>query len=138
MLEFEPPQIAVVISNRDFSYAALKSTGECVINLPSADLIDQVVICGNTTGAKIDKWAKAGLTPIAAEHVSAPLIKECFINLECKVIDKSMVNKYGLFVVEVIKAWKNTAIKNPKTLHHLGKGLFMVAGELIQTKSKMR
>jgi flavin reductase (DIM6/NTAB) family NADH-FMN oxidoreductase RutF len=70
--------------------------------------------------------------------VAAPLIKECYANLECRVADTRMVSKYCLFVVEVLKAWISPAIKNPRTLHHLGKGRFMVAGKTITLKSRMR
>jgi hypothetical protein len=49
-----------------------------------------------------------------------------------------MVSKYCFFVVEVIKAWTDPAVKNPRTLHHLGSGNFMVAGEKIKLKSKMK
>jgi hypothetical protein len=43
-----------------------------------------------------------------------------------------------LFVVEVIKAWIDPAVKNPRTIHHLGGGNFMVAGEKIKLRSKMK
>jgi flavin reductase (DIM6/NTAB) family NADH-FMN oxidoreductase RutF len=49
-----------------------------------------------------------------------------------------MVNKYCLFVVEVIKAWIDPAVKNPRTIHHIGNGNFMVAGKRIKLKSKMK
>lgn len=49
-----------------------------------------------------------------------------------------MMEKYSLFVVEVIKAWIDSAVKSPRTLHHLGHGKFMVAGEMVKLKSKMK
>jgi len=49
-----------------------------------------------------------------------------------------MVPAYGLFVLEVIKAWIDPAVKNPRTIHHLGRGNFMVAGERIKLQSKMK
>jgi flavin reductase (DIM6/NTAB) family NADH-FMN oxidoreductase RutF len=138
MLEFEPPQLACVVSNRNHSFASLKATKECVIAIPSVEIADKVVACGNSTGAKVDKFAKFGLTPGPAATVGAPLIAECFANLECRVIDTGMVNRYCLFVLEVTKAWKDPARKEPRTIHHLGWGNFMVAGETIRIKSKMR
>lgn len=138
MIEFEPPLVGFVISNRNHSFGLLKATNECVINIPAVEIAEKVVGCGNTSGANVDKFERFGLTPKPAALIGAPLIKECFANLECRVADTSMVSKYCLFVVEVIKAWIDPAVKNPRTLHHLGSGNFMVAGEKIKLKSKMK
>ena len=138
MLEFEPPLIGCVISNRNYSFRLLKATKECVINIPTVEIAESVVGCGNTSGANIDKFKEFCLTPKPAARVSAPLIEECFANLECRVTDTKMVAKYCLFVVEVIKAWIDPAVKNPRTIHHIGNGSFMVAGKRIKLKSKMK
>ena len=71
-----------------------------------------------------------------AAQVAAPLIDECFVSLECKVIDTKMVAKYGFFVLEVVKAWIDSSKKNPRTIHHAGKGYFMVAGKTIKLPSR--
>jgi flavin reductase (DIM6/NTAB) family NADH-FMN oxidoreductase RutF len=138
MIEFEPPLVGCVISNRNYSFDLLQASGECVINIPSIEIAEQVVGCGNTTGAEINKFACFGLTPKPARFVTAPLIDECFANLECRVSDTTLVAAYGLFIVEVIHAWIDPAVKDPRTLHHLGQGHFMVAGETIKLKSKMK
>ncbi|MFZ3126926.1 MAG: flavin reductase family protein [Rhodoferax sp.] len=138
MMEFEPPLVGCIVSNRDFSFAALKATRQCVLNIPTVELARQVVGCGNTSGRREDKFSAFGLTPVAASQVEAPLIAECYANLECRVVDTRGVNRYGLFVLEVVKAWIDPACKNPRTLHHRGRGAFMVAGETIQLPSKMK
>jgi flavin reductase (DIM6/NTAB) family NADH-FMN oxidoreductase RutF len=138
MMEFEPPLVGCVISDRNYSFGLLKTTRECVINIPTVAIAEKVVGCGNTSGKHIDKFEKFCLTAKPASHVSAPLIEECFANLECRVIDTGMVAKYCLFVVEVVKAWIDPSVKNPRTIHHLGRGNFMVAGERIKLKSKMK
>ena len=138
MLDFEPPLLGFVMSDRNHSFALLKASKECVINIPTVELAEKVVGCGNTTGAKIDKFTRFSLTPLPAKKVGAPLIAECHASLECRVVDTSMVTKYGIFVLEVVQAWINPAVKNPRTLHHRGYGSFMVAGETIKLKSKMR
>ncbi|MEW6595152.1 MAG: flavin reductase family protein [Thermodesulfobacteriota bacterium] len=138
MLEFEPPLIGCVISNRNHSFDMLEASGECVINIPTVEIAEQVVGCGNCSGKKIDKFQNFGLTPKPAKHVKAPLIDECYANLECRVYDSSMVDEYCLFVLEVVKAWVDPEVKEPRTLHHCGKGTFMVAGERIKLPSKMK
>jgi flavin reductase (DIM6/NTAB) family NADH-FMN oxidoreductase RutF len=137
MIEFEPPLVACVVSNRNFSFKALKATGECVINIPTVALAEKAVACGNCSGQEIDKFEAFKLTPVAAALVEAPLIAECYANLECRVVDTRMVAKYCLFILEVLKAWIDPAIKNPRTIHHLGRGFFMVAGETIKLRSEM-
>ena len=138
MMEFEPPLVGCVISNRNYSHRLLKATRECVINIPSVEMADKVVGCGNTSGANVDKFETFRLTPRPAALVGAPLVEECFANLECRVADSRMVAKYCFFVLEVIKAWIDPALKNPRTIHHLGSGNFMVAGERIKLKSKSK
>ena len=138
MMEFEPPLIGCVISGRNYSFDILKATRECVINIPTVELAEKVLAVGNCSGRKVDKFAAAGLTPVAAACVQAPLIDECYANLECRVADTRLVNKYNFFVLEVLKAWIDPKNKDPRTLHHRGNGAFMVAGETIKLPSKMK
>jgi len=138
MMEFEPPLVGLVVSANDHSFAALRSTRECVLAIPTIALAAAVVGCGNTTGRKVDKFEAFGLTPVPARTVAAPLIAECHTNLECRVVDTRWVNRYNFFVVEVVKAWVDPACADRPTLHHTGRGRFMVAGRTIALPSKMR
>ena len=138
MVEFEPPLIACVVSDADFSFTALRKTKECVIAIPGVRLAPKVVQIGNCSGRDVQKFARFGLTPLPAECVAPPLVAECFANLECKVVDTRLVNKYNLFVLEVLKAWTSAPHKKVKTIHHQGYGTFVVDGKTIILKSKMR
>lgn len=111
---------------------------ECVIAIPSLELAEKVVRIGNCSGRDIDKFAAFGLTPLPAKRVAAPRVAECFANLECRVADTHLVNKFNLFVLEVVAAWKDPAQRNPKTIHHHGYGTFVVDGETIRLRSRMR
>ncbi|MBF0530312.1 MAG: flavin reductase, partial [Deltaproteobacteria bacterium] len=73
-----------------------------------------------------------------ASCVKAPLVAECYVNLECKPIDSSRAAKYNLFILQVLKAWIDPSKKNPRTLHHCGKGRFMVSGKVINIPSGMK
>jgi flavin reductase (DIM6/NTAB) family NADH-FMN oxidoreductase RutF len=136
MVDFEPPLIACVVSNANYSHAALRATKECVIAIPALDLASKVVAIGNCSGRDVDKFKRFALTPVPAQRVAPPLLAECFANLECKVVDTHLVNKFNLFVLEVVKAWHDPARKNPRTIHHHGYGSFVVDGEQIRLKSK--
>jgi len=138
MVDFEPPLVACVVSSANYSFAALRTTRECVIAVPAVDIAPKVVKVGNSSGRDIDKFSTFGLTPLPAERVAAPLIGECFANLECKIADTRLVNSYNLFVLEVVKAWIDPKKRAAKTIHHLGYGAFVVDGERIKLKSRMR
>jgi len=138
MMEFEPPLVGCVISNRNHTFGILKATGECVINIPTVALAAKVVGCGNSSGRRVDKFKAFRLTAAPAARVAAPLIDECYASLECKVVDARMVAKYNFFVLRVLKAWIDPGRKSPRTIHHLGRGAFMVADRTIRLPSKMK
>jgi flavin reductase (DIM6/NTAB) family NADH-FMN oxidoreductase RutF len=137
MFDFEPPLVACIVSSANYSFAALRSTKQCVIAVPAAKLARKVVQVGNSSGRDTDKFKSFGLTPVPARRVTAPLVAECFANLECKIADTRLVGKYNLFVLEVLKAWIDPRQKNAKTLHHHGNGNFTIAGAKIKLKSEM-
>ena len=85
MMDFDPPLVGCVVSGRDFSFAALKATRECVLNIPSAELAAKVVACGNSSGRRVDKFAAFALTAAPAKLIGPPLVAECWANLECRV-----------------------------------------------------
>jgi flavin reductase (DIM6/NTAB) family NADH-FMN oxidoreductase RutF len=137
MVEFVPPLIACVVSNADYSYQALRASKECVIAIPALELAAKVVGVGNCSGREVDKFKRFGLTALPAEHVKAPLVAECFANLECRVVNTRLVNEFNLYVLEVVKAWRDPAQKNAKAIHHHGNGRFAADGEIFKLKSRM-
>lgn len=138
MMEFEPPTIGCIISNRNYTFECIKKTGECVLNVPTEEYAQQVIKCGNVCGKRVDKCACFGFTPVSAVCVQAPLIDECYVNLECVVTDRKMVTAYNMFILEVVKAWIDPRIKNPHTLHHRGYGRFCVPEKEIRVQSKKK
>jgi flavin reductase (DIM6/NTAB) family NADH-FMN oxidoreductase RutF len=109
-----------------------------VINVPTVALARTVAGIGNCSGAEVDKFARFKLTPQAAVAVKAPLIAECYANLECKLVDASLRAKFNFFVFEVVKAHAPRAPKYPKTIHYRGDGMFMVAGRSLNLRRLFR
>jgi flavin reductase (DIM6/NTAB) family NADH-FMN oxidoreductase RutF len=138
MMEFSPALLCSIISNQNHSFALIRKSRQCVINVPTADMIDTVVKIGNTTGAEIDKFAEFGLTPEPAAIVAAPLIGECYASFECRLADASKIEKYNLFIWEVVKAHVSPTPKCPKTLHYKGQGEFRIAGETVSRRRMFR
>jgi len=138
VMEFSPSRIGCFITGANHSYDLIRKSKECVINIPTFDLADQVVGIGNTTGAEIDKFETFGLTAQEAAIVKAPLIKECFANYECKVTDTSLLGKYNFFILEVVKAHVATSPRYPTTMHYRGDGVFMISGKNVNYKRKFK
>ena len=138
MIDFEPPIFACVISDQNYSFNIIKETKECVINIPTVELLAKVVKVGNATGRTVDKFKKFHLAQEPASQVKAPLLSECYANLECRVIDMKMAAKYNIFILEVLKAWIRPTKKKLRMLHHRGEGVFVVDGDVIKTSSKKK
>lgn len=135
VVEFTP-LFAITTGPWNYSYAALKKSKECVIAIPTVDLIDKVVGVGTCSGADTDKFEQFGLTPLKGKHVKAPLIKECLANIECKVID--VVKKYNIVVLEGIAAYSDGSRKEKRTIHAIGDGTFVVDDRKLDRKKMMR
>jgi flavin reductase (DIM6/NTAB) family NADH-FMN oxidoreductase RutF len=131
------PLIACIIGPWDYSFTALRATEECVIAIPTVDLASKVVEIGNCSGDEIDKFKAFGLTPMPAKKVKPPLVADCLANLECQVMDTSLVDKYNLFILQVVQAWIDPEREERRTIHHNGDGTFVVDGETIDLKNKM-
>ncbi len=137
MIEFEPALIGCVVSPANYSFRALRATKECVIAIPTVDLATTVVEIGNCSGKDVDKFDAFGLTPLPAGNVAPPLVAECLYNIECRVADAGKVKKYGLFILEGVKAWTDAKRKERRTFHANGDGTFVVDGRTINLKKKM-
>lgn len=128
VMEFTPSLVGCVISSANHSFEMIRRSGECVINVPTVDLAPKVVGIGNCSGRDVDKFAAFGLTAVPAERVKAPLVGECYANLECRVVDTRLVRTYNFFVLEVVKAHAATSPRYPRTIHYRGDGVFMLSG----------
>ncbi|MDD5483492.1 MAG: flavin reductase family protein [Kiritimatiellae bacterium] len=135
VLDFTPI-FAITTGPWNYSYAALRKSGECVIAIPTVDLIDQIVGVGTCSGADTDKFEKFGLTPVKAKHVRPPLIRECLANIECKVID--IVRKHNIVVLKSAAAYFDGSRKEKRTIHAIGDGTFVVDGRKLDRREMMR
>jgi flavin reductase (DIM6/NTAB) family NADH-FMN oxidoreductase RutF len=138
MLGFEPALVGCYIWDENHSFSLIRRSKECVINVPTFDLVNAVIEVGNRHGPEIDKFEKCGLTAAEGAKVDAPLIAECFANFECKLADTRLINRYGLFVFEVVKAHVATSPRYPNTIHYRGDGVFMVSGRNISYRSRFK
>jgi flavin reductase (DIM6/NTAB) family NADH-FMN oxidoreductase RutF len=130
------PKFAITTGAWNYSYKALKEFKECVIAIPTAEQIDQVIGIGTSSGRDINKFEKFDLTAEKAKNVNAPLIKECLANIECKIID--IIKKHDIIILEGIAAYYNSSRKNKQTIHAVGDGTFIIDGRKISRKKAMQ
>jgi flavin reductase (DIM6/NTAB) family NADH-FMN oxidoreductase RutF len=129
------PEFAITTGPWNYSFVALRKSKECVIAIPTVDLLDKVVGVGTCSGADTDKFDKFGLTPVQGKYVRSPLIKECLANIECKVID--VVEKHNIVVLEGLAAYIDNSRKEKRTVHAVGDGTFVVDGRKLNCREMM-
>jgi flavin reductase (DIM6/NTAB) family NADH-FMN oxidoreductase RutF len=129
------PVFAIVTGEWNHSFAALRKNKECVIAIPTVDMLDKVVGIGTCSGADTDKFAKFKLTAVPGKFVEPRLIKECIANIECRVID--IVKKHNIIVLEAVAAHVDTTRKEKRTVHSVGDGTFIVNGRKIDRRKMM-
>jgi len=110
----KPSLVGIGISPKRYSYELIRRSGEFVVNIPTKKLMKAVSMCGSKSGRDVDKFVAARLTPIKGTKVNAPLIKECPVNIECKVVKEVETGDHIWFIGEVVAAhaqkgynWKN-------------------------------
>jgi flavin reductase (DIM6/NTAB) family NADH-FMN oxidoreductase RutF len=130
------PLFAITTGPWNYSFAALQKSKECVISIPTVDMLDKIVGVGTCSGADTDKFERFKLTPVKGKHVQAPLIKECLANIECKVID--IVKKHNIVVLEGVAAYFDNSRKEKRTVHAVGDGTFIVDGRKLNRKKMMK
>jgi flavin reductase (DIM6/NTAB) family NADH-FMN oxidoreductase RutF len=130
------PLFAITTGPWNYSFAAIQRTKECVIAIPTIDMINDVVGIGTCSGADTDKFEKFALTPARGKYVAAPLIKECLANIECKVTD--IIKKHNIVVLEGMAAYFDNDRKEKRTVHAVGDGTFIVDGRRINRKKMMQ
>jgi len=97
-----PVIVGIAIAPERYSHRLISEQREFVVNLPPADLLPKVLRVGSVSGRDCDKFAEIGLTPIPATHVKPPLIAECPVNIECRLLSVQTIGDHDLFQGEVL------------------------------------
>lgn len=116
-----PPMITVSIRPERLSYEYIKETMEFVVNLPPASMTRMVDYCGVVSGKKEDKFKKLGLELDISQKVSAPSLKACPVNIECKVKNITPLGSHDLFLAEVLSVSVDEKLIDSKEKIHLEK-----------------
>lgn len=111
----EPPMCYISIRPSRHSYKLIKDSGEFVLNLTTKDLARHTDWCGVKSGRDLDKFKETGLTPVKADIVSAPMIKESPINIECKLTEIKELGVHHMFLARVVAIHADPLYFNAET-----------------------
>ncbi|MGD8959576.1 MAG: flavin reductase family protein [Desulfobacteraceae bacterium] len=98
----DPVMLSIAVRPERHSHAIIRATGEFVVNLPSVRQVRAVDWCGMVSGRSVDKFAATGLTPEAALVVRCAVVRECPLNIECRVREALTLGSHTLFLAEVL------------------------------------
>ncbi|MFH0838716.1 MAG: flavin reductase family protein [Candidatus Omnitrophota bacterium] len=98
----EPPQLSVSIRPKRLTHAMIKEIKDFTINIPKASMVKEVDLAGVISGKDVDKFEKLHFTNLPASKIRSPLIKECPINIECRLIDVKALGTHDMFIGEVV------------------------------------
>jgi flavin reductase (DIM6/NTAB) family NADH-FMN oxidoreductase RutF len=151
-LDFDPPKVALVIDKSTLTRGLVEGSGAFALSVPCRAFADATFTLGSTSGAALaaegtDKFERYGLEVFAGVTIDAPLLAGCVAWLECRLLrDEAVQQRHDLFVGEVLAAraddrvfsggrWHfESADDSLRTIHHLGAGAFVVAGERVQAR----
>lgn len=110
----QPPMLSISVRPERHSYGILKKTGEFVVNIPTADQARVTDWCGVVSGRNEDKFAKTGLTPVPASSIRTPGVRECPLNLECRIVREIELGSHSLFLAEISAVQAASALIDDK------------------------
>ena len=135
----DPAMVYISVMPRRYSHHMIVQTGEFAINLTDQRLCRAADYCGVATGAKVDKWKECGLTRSPASMISAPLIGEAPVSLECRVVQTISLGSHDMFIARVLCVDVDEALIDDKGRLELDRaGLIAYShGEYFQLGTKL-
>lgn len=136
-----PPMCYISVRKDRYSYDILKRNMEFVINYPTKDLVYEVDFCGRQSGRDYNKFKELNLSPVKGEKVSAPIIKESPVNIECKVTEIKELGSHDMFLAEVVNIQvaedyidpnNNTVKMKHQDLIAYSHGKYVQLGEIVE------
>jgi flavin reductase (DIM6/NTAB) family NADH-FMN oxidoreductase RutF len=141
MMGFEPATVGCYVWDQNDSRDMIRRSRECVINIPTYDMADAVIGIGNVHAHELkgfDKFERFGLTAVEASKVDAPMIGQCYASFECKLADTRLIERYSLFVFEVVAGHAARTPAYPTTMHYRGGGVFMISGRNVNHRRQFK
>lgn len=130
VFSFKPPYLGIGVAPKRFSYGLLKQAKDFAVNIPSRSMLAPTEICGSKSGRKVDKFEASGLTREKASKISAPLIAECPVNIECVKVKEVEAGDHTWFVGEIVASRKDEKYNKADMMLYWGE--YRVIGDLVR------
>ena len=108
LLTSKPPTLGISVGTRGFSGKEILKNGHFTVNIASADIMVEADFCGITSGKNVDKFEATGFTKLPSKHIDSPIIKECPLNIECKLTGSTIVGQTNHFIGEILQVHMDT------------------------------
>lgn len=114
ILSSKPPTLGISVGTKGYSGELIKKNKNFTVNIATEEIMIESDFCGITSGRDTDKFEKTGLTKISSSIIKSPIIKECPLNLECKLVKADIVGTTNHFIAEIVETHIDTnKIKDP-------------------------
>ena len=133
VFSFEPPLVGVGVHPKRYSFAMMRNAKEFTLNIPGKDLLEKTNFCGTHSGRDTDKFRETGLTPGTSETVKSPVIEECPVNYECKVVKELETGDHVWFIAEVTRVRVSDNYDKENALIYWGKE-YRTAGKVLMVR----
>ncbi len=110
LLTSQPPTLGISVGTKGYSGEAIKKNKDFTVNIATVGIMTEADFCGLRSGKDTDKFAETGLTKMPSRIVQSPIIKECPLNLECKLTDWRIIGRTNHFVGEIVETHADTAL----------------------------
>ncbi len=120
LLTSAPPTLGISVGTKGFSGKEILKNKNFTVNIASADIMKEADFCGITSGNDIDKFEKTGLTKMESKNIPSPIIKECPLNFECKLVNSTVFGTTNHFAGEIVELHMDSDklkdLKDPRSL----------------------
>lgn len=106
----KPPRMVVGVRPERHSFSLMQRIGDFVINIPSANHLEAVSLCGTKSGKTVDKFEATGFTKQPSTKITSPMITECPLNIECKTWKVIELGSHHLFIGDVVNVHIDDAV----------------------------
>jgi len=130
VFSFRPPYLGIGVAPKRFSHDLLKKGKDFAVNIPDRSMLRQTELCGSKSGRMVDKFDASGLTREKASKISAPLITECLVNIECVKVNEVEAGDHTWFIGEVVASRKDEKYDRSDMMLYWGE--YRVIGELVK------
>ena len=121
IINSDPPMTYISVRKERYSHSIISKSREFVINLVNEDIVKATDFCGVKSGREIDKFEVCRFTAIRGDIVSAPLVSEAPVNLECKVKDIIEFPSHDMFIAEIVSVHADEGLFDDKDRIRLDK-----------------